>query len=95
MAVTPADIEKMAKLARIAIDENESAPLTERLNTILSLVDKLQAAETSGVEPMANPHDACQRLRPDVVTEGNMRDQFLAIAPQTEQGLFLVPKVLE
>lgn len=95
MPVTPADIEKIAKLARIGIQQDEIAPLNERLNSILHLIDELQNADTTGIEPMANPHDATQRLRSDEVTETNHRENFQAIAPKTEQGLYLVPKVIE
>jgi len=95
MTVTPADIEKVAKLARIRIDADDLPELTTRLGNILAMVDKLQAADTSNVAPMSNPFDATQRLRADVVTETNQRDVMLAIAPKTEQGLFLVPKVIE
>ena len=95
MAVTSTDIEKIAKLARIGLDNDEMAPLTERLNSILNLVDQLQKANTAGIAPMANPHDAVQRLRDDTVTETDQRERFQAIAPQTEEGLYLVPKVIE
>ena len=95
MAVTPADIEKVAKLARIGLSGNEIDPLTQRLNSVLTLIDQLQSIDTDGLEPMANPFDASQRLREDKVTEGNLRDEFQSIAPATEQGLYLVPKVVE
>jgi aspartyl-tRNA(Asn)/glutamyl-tRNA(Gln) amidotransferase subunit C len=95
MSVTTADIEKVAKLARIRIDADDLPELTARLGNILAMVDKLQAVDTTGIEPMSNPFDASQRLRADVVTEPDQRDALLAIAPKTEQGLFLVPKVIE
>ena len=95
MSVTPADIEKVAKLARIRIAADDLPELTSRLGNILAMVDKLQSVDTSSVEPMSNPFDAIQRLRKDEVTEPNQRDTLLAIAPKTEQGLFLVPKVIE
>jgi len=95
MSVTTADIEKAAKLARIRIDAADLPELATRLGNILAMADRLQAVDTSTIEPMSNPFDATQRLRPDVVTEINQRDQLLAIAPKTEQGLFLVPKVIE
>jgi aspartyl-tRNA(Asn)/glutamyl-tRNA(Gln) amidotransferase subunit C len=59
------------------------------------MVDTLQAVDTSGIEPMANPLDATQRLRADVVSEENQRERFQAIAPASENGLYLVPKVIE
>ncbi len=95
MSVSPADIEKVAKLARLRVDADDLPELTTRLSNILAMVDKLQAVDTAGVEPMSNPFDATQRLRPDAVTERDQRDALLAIAPKTEQGLFLVPKVIE
>lgn len=95
MAVDRNDIEKIARLARISVDESGIDELTRRLGNILNLVDQLQSVDTQGVAPMANPHDAIQRLRADVVTEQNLREAFLAIAPQTEAGLYLVPKVIE
>ena len=95
MTVTPTDIEKVAKLARIRIDADDLPELATRLGNILAMVDKLQAVDTSDIAPMSNPFDATQRLRADIVTEINQRDTMLAIAPKTEQGLFLVPKVIE
>ena len=95
MTVTPTDIEKIAALARIQVTDTELPALNERLNTILAMVDTLQSVPTDGVEPMANPLDACQRLRADLVTEPDQRDAFQTIAPQAEQGLYLVPKVIE
>ena len=69
MAVDRNDIEKIARLARISVDESGIDELTRRLGNILNLVDQLQSVNTQGVEPMANPHDAIQRLRADVITE--------------------------
>ena len=95
MAIEQDEIEKIAELARIRIGEDQIADVTRRITGILELVDQLQAADTSGVEPMANPLDANQRLRPDTVTEPNRRDDYQAIAPAVEDGLYLVPKVIE
>jgi aspartyl-tRNA(Asn)/glutamyl-tRNA(Gln) amidotransferase subunit C len=95
VSIAVTEIEKIARLARLRLEESQIEPLTERLNNILAMVDALQAVDTSGVEPMANPLDAVQRLRPDSVTEADQRDRFLAIAPQSEQGLYLVPQVIE
>lgn len=96
-SIQKSDIEKIARLARISLSESagEVDELTRRLGNILALVGQLKSVDTSGVEPMANPHDAIQRLRPDTVSETNLRDAFQAIAPQTEAGLYLVPKVIE
>ncbi len=95
MAVEQDEIEKIAALARIRIDRDQVASVTERIAGILEMVDRLQAAETGGVEPMANPLDATQRLRQDQVTETDRREAFQAIAPAVENGLYLVPKVIE
>ncbi len=101
MSISDADVEKIAKLARIRIDANDIAEVSQRLGNILAMADRLQAVDTSGITPMANPLDATQRLRADVVTEPsgeaalNARAAFLAIAPNSEDGLFLVPKVIE
>ena len=95
MTIERADIEKLAELARIELNEATIAETTRSIADVLALVDQLQAADTKGVEPMAHPSDAVQRLRPDVVTETNQREAFQAIAPATEAGLYLVPKVIE
>ncbi len=95
MSITATDIEKIARLARIRIDADAVPELSQRLDNILKMADKLQAIDTTGVAPMANPLDATQRLRADIVTETNQRDAFLAIAPSSEDGLYLVPKVIE
>lgn len=95
MSVEQSEIEKIARLARIHIDAADVPEVAGRINAILAMVDTMQAVNTSGVEPMANPLDAVQRLRADVVTESNQRERFQAIAPQAESGLYLVPKVIE
>jgi len=95
MAISRADVEKVAHLARIAITENSIAPTTERLANVLAMVDQLQAIDTSDIEPLAHPLDTVQRLRADVVTETNQRELLLKNAPATQDGLFLVPRVIE
>ena len=95
MNIKRQEIEKLATLARIAIDESTVAEVTERLGSVLELVDQLQAADTSGVEAISHPMQGTQRLREDEVTELNQRQALQAIAPDTEEGLFLVPKVIE
>ena len=88
-------IAKLAHLARINISDEMVGDVATRITTILSLVDQLQSVETEGVEPMSHPMDAVQRLRADRVTEPNQRDALQAIAPAVENGLFLVPKVID
>jgi len=95
MTIERSDIEKLAELARIHITEDQITATTSSIANVLSLVDQLQAAETDGVQPMAHPLDAVQRLRTDEVNEVNQREAFQAIAPATEAGLYLVPKVIE
>ncbi len=95
MNIERQEIEKLATLARIAIDESTITEVTERLGSVLELVDQLQAADTSGVEAISHPMQGTQRLREDEVTELNQREALQAIAPDTEEGLLLVPKVIE
>lgn len=95
MSIEQSEIEKIARLARIRIGADSVPEVASRINAILGMVDTMQAVDTRGVEPMANPLDAVQRLRPDTVTESDQRDRFQAIAPQAENGLYLVPKVID
>ncbi len=94
MTIVRSDIEKLAELARIRITEDNLVATMSRLNEVLALVDQLQAVDTRGVEPMANPMDAHQRLRADQVTELDRRAEFLALAPAAADGLYLVPQVI-
>lgn len=95
MAIEQEEIEKVAELARIRIAPDQIEQVTRRITEILSMVDQLQAVDTHNVEPMANPLDAVQPLRPDKITEENHREAFQAIAPAVENGLYLVPRVVE
>jgi aspartyl-tRNA(Asn)/glutamyl-tRNA(Gln) amidotransferase subunit C len=95
VSISREDIEKVAVLARIKVDDKQVAALESDLGNILDLVDQLGAADTNDVAPMAHPLDAVQRLRADEVTETDQRAAFQAIAPATEDGLYLVPKVIE
>jgi len=95
MSLTASDVKKISHLARLAIDEADIEKYTNDLSNILDTFADMNEANVDGVEPMANPQDSTQRLRDDVVTEVNGRDKFQAIAPNTESGLYLVPKVLE
>ena len=95
MVIEQEEIEKIANLARVRISGQQIGEVTQRITEILSMVDQLQAVDTTGIEPMANPLDATQRLRADEVTEVNQREAFQAIAPAVENGLYLVPIVIE
>jgi aspartyl-tRNA(Asn)/glutamyl-tRNA(Gln) amidotransferase subunit C len=88
-------IRALARLARIEVGEADAASLRDELNGILAMVEQMQAVDTAGIEPMSHPQDATQRLREDEVTEGDRRDEFQSGAPQTEDGLYLVPRVVE
>ena len=95
MSLTASDVKKISHLARLAIDEADIEQYASNLSGILDLVEQMDAADVANIEPMANPQDSTQRLRDDVVTEINQREKFQQIAPTTEAGLYLVPKVLE
>lgn len=95
MAISEAEVKKVAHLARLAVPEEQLALYAQQLSNILNLVDQLSSVDTCGVEPMAHPLDMTQRLREDVVTETNQRDKYQAVAPEVEDGLYLVPKVIE
>ena len=95
MAIEQDEIEKIAELARIRISDEQIGQVTQRITEILQMVDQLQAVDTSSIEPMANPLDAVARLRTDEVTESDRREAFQAIAPAVENGLYLVPKVID
>lgn len=95
MPLGPAEVEKIAHLARLAIDAADVPAYAQNLSSILHLVEQMNAVDTTGVEPMAHPLDMLQRLRADAVTEVDRREVFQSVAPQTEAGLYLVPKVIE
>lgn len=95
MSLTPEDVKKIANLARLNVDEQDMADYTHNLSNILDFVAQMNAVDTTGVEPMAHPLDAIQRLRPDAVTETDQRELFQQGAPLAEEGLYLVPKVIE
>jgi len=95
MSLSPDDVKRIAHLARIRVTEAEAEHTRGQLNGIFDLIAAMQAVDTAGVAPMAHARDVFQRLRADVVTEPDRRDAYLAVAPQTEAGLYLVPKVIE
>lgn len=95
MALDAPEVEKIAHLARLAIDAQDIHDYARNLSDILAFVEQLNTADTTGVEPLAHPLEASQRLRPDTVTETDTREQFQQIAPLTESGLYLVPRVIE
>ena len=95
MAIELKDVENIAHLARLQLSGAEQQEAQSSINNILHMIDEMQAIDTTGVEPLAHAYEASQRLREDVVTEQDQRAVLLALAPSTERGFFLVPKVLE
>jgi aspartyl-tRNA(Asn)/glutamyl-tRNA(Gln) amidotransferase subunit C len=94
-AATAIPIEDLARLARIALTEEERARYGAELGRVIEMMAQLAEADVDGVEPLAHPFDAVLRLRPDKVTESDRSEEFLAQAPATQGGFFLVPRVLE
>jgi len=95
MSLTPDEVRSIARLARLAISDQDIPRYADNLSRILDFVAQLDKADTTSVAPMAHPLDMDQRLRADAVTETNQRDLFQKNAPQVEAGLYLVPKVIE
>ena len=89
------EVMKLARLARLRVGAEEVEGLGRDLSAILSFAERLEAADLKGVEPLAHPLDMVQRLRPDEVGEGDARDALQAVAPQTRDGFYVVPKVIE
>jgi aspartyl-tRNA(Asn)/glutamyl-tRNA(Gln) amidotransferase subunit C len=95
MALNLEDIKRIAHLARIEVSDNEAQETLNKLSGILGLIEQMQAVDTTGIAPMSHSQDVTQRLRDDVVTQSNQRELFQSIAPATQDGLYLVPKVIE
>lgn len=95
MSLSTHDIERIAHLARLAVTPEEVAAVQGKLNGIFTLIDEMQAVNTTGVEPMSHGLDMVLRLRDDVVTEANERDKFQKNAPAAADGYYLVPRVIE
>ncbi len=88
-------VSAIANLARLSLNDTQSAEYAQSLNKILGMMDTLKAIDTEGVEPLKSPFDHPQPLRQDVVSETNHREEYQAVAPATEAGLYLVPRVIE
>ncbi|MFW1754932.1 Asp-tRNA(Asn)/Glu-tRNA(Gln) amidotransferase subunit GatC [Acinetobacter wanghuae] len=88
-------VSAIAHLARLSLDDTQSAEYAQSLNKILGMMETLKGINTDGVEPLKSPFDNPQPLREDVVSETNHREQYQAVAPATEAGLYLVPRVIE
>lgn len=95
MSLVHDQVRRLARLARIALRPDESEAVLERLNRVLGLVDQMRRVDTTGVEPMAHALDLVQRLRADAVTESDQHQLYQSVAPAVEEGLYLVPKVIE
>lgn len=95
MAFDKSEVEKIAHLARLHIDAAEADEVGSRITDILALIDQMQSVDTDSVEALAHPLDVVQRLRADVVTETDQREKLQSLAPEAQDGLYLVPKVLE
>lgn len=95
MSLSPEQVKQVAHLARLSLPPDKVEPYARQLSNILAMVGQLSNASTDAVSPMAHPLDMVQRLRPDAVTEADRREEFQAIAPAVDSGLYLVPKVIE
>jgi aspartyl-tRNA(Asn)/glutamyl-tRNA(Gln) amidotransferase subunit C len=99
MSLTPQDIARIANLARLELQPNESERLLADINGFFNIVETMRAVDTSGIEPLAHPlaaiQDVALRLRDDVASEPDQREANQRSAPSVERGLFLVPKVIE
>jgi len=95
MSIDVDEVKKIAKLAALSVKDEDIQSYADNLSNILGLVEQMSTVDTTGVTPMSHPFDVVQRLREDVVTEVDRREDFQAIAPKTEDGLYLVPKVLD
>ena len=89
------DVQRIAHRARLELSGAEAEAMAKQMNDILAMVDQMAAADGAGVEPMSHPQEVMQPLREDRVTEADSRADFQAVAPQVEDGLYLVPKVIE
>ena len=89
------DIRHLSALAQLKLSDAEAEAVAGDLARIIDMVDQMQAMDTEGVNPLAHPLDSAARLRPDVVTEADNRELYQQGAPETEDGLYLVPRVVE
>jgi len=95
MSLDRSEVEKIARLACLEVSPEQAETYADSLSQILDLVGQMNAVDTSGIEPMAHPQETPLRMREDRVTEPDMRDRLLELAPASEDGLFLVPRVIE
>ncbi|MGE5649417.1 Asp-tRNA(Asn)/Glu-tRNA(Gln) amidotransferase subunit GatC [Noviherbaspirillum sp. UKPF54] len=100
MSLDLSDVKRLARLAQLDLNEEQASKTLDKLNGIFGLVEQMRAVDTAGVEPLNHPiaahqNDVALRLREDAVTEPNKRDEYQQVAPATQDGLYLVPKVIE
>ncbi len=95
MSLKESDVQQIAHLARLAVDQDRLPEHARNLSAILDFVEAMSAVDTAAVEPLAHPLEMSQRLRPDQVSEEDQRELFQSIAPAVEEGLYLVPRVIE
>ena len=100
MSLDLSDVKRLARLAQLDLNEEQAGKTLDKLNGIFALVEQMRAVDTSGVEPLNHPiaayqNDVALRLREDAVTEPNHREEYQKVAPSTQDGLYLVPKVIE
>jgi aspartyl-tRNA(Asn)/glutamyl-tRNA(Gln) amidotransferase subunit C len=95
MTLSTDQVRHIARLARIEISDAEAREMQGQLNDIFHMIEAMQKVSTEGIEPMAHARDVALRLREDKITEGDARELFQSVAPRVEQGLYLVPKVIE
>ncbi|NWG40098.1 MAG: Asp-tRNA(Asn)/Glu-tRNA(Gln) amidotransferase subunit GatC [Hydrogenophilaceae bacterium] len=95
MPLSPQDVLHIARLARLRVSHEEAEKARIQLNSIFNLIEQMQAVDTQGIVPMSHALDVQQRMREDTVTESDQRNKFQTIAPAVENGLYLVPKVIE
>lgn len=95
MALTLNDVEKIARLSRLYLNDGEKAQTLQELNDIFAMVEKMQSVNTDGIEPMAHPHEAALRLREDKITETDRAAEYQAVAPEVRNRLYIVPQVIE
>ncbi len=95
MSLTLNDVEKIAKLSRLTLSDDEKNSTLEKLNAVFALVEKMQTVNTDDVEPMAHPHEVALRLREDAVTESDHAAEYLAVAPEVRNRMYIVPHVIE
>ena len=95
MSLSIEDVHRIALLARLELSSDDALATRQQLNDIFLLIEGMKAVDTEGVEPMSHAQELVLRLRADEVTEPDLRERYQSVAPQVEQGLYLVPRVIE